>query len=66
MKKVTAWIFYILLEALLFKMSKWHSKMRWQLGYCREGCEVCYAWKCPSRKAGQTPYKKFRRGEMPF
>jgi hypothetical protein len=65
MKKIIAWLYWWVLRKPLRAMAKWPKRIEKDfLGYCCNGCENCYSWGCCVRRAGQTPYRKFRRGEF--
>jgi len=60
-KKVIAWVYYWFLRKPLLAMVKWPDQIEEFLGYCCNGCENCYAWRCSDCIFRQTPYRKFRR-----
>lgn len=64
MKKIFAWVYYWILRRPLLAIAKWPGWIEERLGYCCNGCENCYAWKCTARKRWQTPYKRFRTGKF--
>ena len=68
-KKIFAWLYFYFLQTPLRAFARLlarfiHLIEKKCLGYCYRGCENCFKWECLSRRSGETPYRKFRRGKL--
>ena len=69
MKRLISMLYCVLLMKpfgnIVFSLQKWEKRIEKDyLGFCVNGCENCYKWKCAVRDKDLTPYKKFRRGKF--
>jgi len=67
-KKFFAFVYYYVFQRPLRAIARLFARLvelieKKYLGYCYRGCKNCFKWECLSRRPGETPYRKFRRGK---